>query len=345
MKKVLCVILAILLLASLCACGGTSDETSRREDRTDKSEGTNEAVNEETEPKKTEKAISADSVTQIGDAAEIEIANVFVTNDVMPPKPSSFYTHYEASSGNVYFVVVMDAKNLGTDAVSANDLITATLVIDENEYSATTLVETDDGASLDRGTSKNVDALAVARLYQLYSVPESVDTQEFKLVIKNGEETYASEFSLSNFESKVEAVNIGDTITDDKTISLTIDSVEFKNTLYPPKASGYYHYYDADTDKTYLIVKMTVTNLKGSDMKYDSIAGVSCVYNEKYNYSFFTVFEEDGGADLNGYPGQYAISPLDKGVVYYLAEVPAQVAEGPVEISFYIAGNYYAYSL
>lgn len=340
LNKLLCSCLAILLLIGLCACGG---ENTNNEQANSQASKTEPVV--ETEPKIVEKPISVDSVTEIGDMAEIKIANVFTTNDVMPPKPSSFYTHYEASSGCTYFVVVMDVKNLGSNSISADDIISVSLSIGGAEYSAITVVETDDGASLDRGSSTYIDALETARVYQMYSVPSNTDLQNFSLTIDNGAEIYTSDFSLSSFESKVKAVSIGETITDDDTISLTIDSIEFKNSLYPPRASGYYHYYEAANGKTYLIVKMTVTNLKGTDMKYDSIAGVSCVYKEKYNYSFFAVLEEDGGQDLNGYPSQYAISPLDKGVVYYLAEVPAQVAEGPVEITFYIAGNYYSFSL
>lgn len=347
LKRLLCMMLVLFSLVSFCACGETSTNTSQQGSQTinDNQTEPKETEPKEAEPKETVKSINVDLPTQIGNVAEITIANVFSTSDVIPPKPSSFYTHYEASSGCVYFVVVMDVKNLGANSVSADEIISATLVIGDATYDAITVVETEDGASLDRGSSTYIDALEVVRIYQMYSIPNSADTDIFKLSIKNGDEIYTSDFSLSHFESKVKKVNIGDTITDEDTISLTIDSIAFKNSLYPPKASGYYHYYEAANGKTYLIVKMTVTNLKGTDMKYDSIAGVSCVYNEKYNYSFFAVLEEDGGQDLNGYPGQYAIAPLDKGVVYYLAEVPAQVADGPVEITFYIAGNYYSFSL
>ena len=104
---------------------------------------------------------------------------------------------------------------------------------------------------------------------------------------------------------------------------------------------GYYTYYEAESGKLYLIVKVSTTNLKGNDLKYDAIAGVSCVYNEKYNYSAFCVLEKDGGTNLNGYPSQYAISPLDSGVCYYLMEVPEVVQQGPVVITVYVGGQYY----
>lgn len=338
--KFLCFSLSIFLLFSLCACGGESSNNSTTSSQPSQ---TNPAT--DTKPVAVTKPINIDAVTQISDVAEIKIVNVFTSDDVKPPRPSGYYTHYPASSGCTYLVVVMDVKNLGTNSVYADEIISVKMSVGGKEYNASTVVETEEGAGLDKGSWTSIKALDVARVYQMYSIPSNTDLQNFSITIENGQDIYSSDFSLSSFESKLKTVGIGEIITDNETISLTVDSIEFKNTLYPPRPSGYYHYYEAEHGKTYLIVKITATNLKGTKMKYDSIAGLSCVYNEKYNYSFFTVLEEDGGEDLTGTSSLYAISPLDKGVVYYMAEVPTQVAEGPVEITFYIAGNYYRYSL
>lgn len=336
MKKLIAMVLVLATVLCLGACGGT-EETSGNSEGGAK----NPDVIPTTEAKPTTKELAMNGITTIGEIAEVSVANAFVSKDVMPPKPGSFYTHYEASSGNTYVVVIMDVKNLGETSVDADDILATALEVGDMTYQATVAVETEDGASLESGYSEPIQALETARLYQMFSVPENSDLKNLTLVIFNGEENYRGNFSLDSFKAKIETIDVGSVVTDDETISLTIDNIEFKNALYPPQASGYYHYYEAASGKTYLIVKMTVKNLKGTDMKYDSIAGVTCVYNGKYNYSFFAVLEEDGGQDLNGYPSQYAISPLDQGVVYYLAEVPAEVANGPVEISFYIAGNYY----
>lgn len=338
MKKLIALLLALCVCFSLIACGETeSDDSDDRKKSKKDDEGT-ETVEEGAEKETEEVVVGAD-------AAEVEIVNVYESKDVMPPKPTSFYTHYEASSGEKYVVVVMDVKNIGSADVSADDIVTATLEIDGSEYKANTIVEQEDGTEFGYGSSTAISPLSVGRLYQLFAVPENTDTDSMELVLINGENTYTEKLSVQAYEDKIATVTIGEVITDEETVSLTVDSVEFKNTLYPPNASGYYHYYEAETGKTYLIVKMTVKNLKGTDLKYDTIAGVSCVYNEKYNYTFFQTFEEDGGQDLNGYPSQYAIAPLDQGTCYYLAEVPEEVTNGPVEITFYIGGQYYKYTV
>lgn len=332
MKKMLAILLAAAMAFGLCACGGGGAAADPGKESTQAPT---------TEPQPVVMDIDVGGVTTIGQVAELQIVNAYATKDVMPPKPDSVYTHYEASAGNTYFVIVMDIKNIGGGAVSASSIISAALAVGEVAYTPVVLVETEDGASLDSGSSTSIDALATARVYHLYSVPEGSDTSNLTMTVLDGDVGYVGTFSMSDFEAKIQTLSAGSVVTDDATISLTVDSVEFKNSLYPPRATGYYHYYEADSGKIYLIVKMTVKNLKGTDMKYDSIAGLSCVYNEKYNYSFFTVLEEDGGEDLNGYPSQYAIAPLDQGVVYYLAEVPAEVQNGPVVVTLYIAGSYY----
>ena len=182
-------------------------------------------------------------------------------------------------------------------------------------------------------------------LHYLFQVPADSDTEDMDFTVTCGGDRRSAQLGLSQFESQLQTVTLGQTITDDETLSLTVDSISFANTLYPPRPASYYHYYEAPSGKTYLIVKMTVTNLKGTDMKYDTIAGVSCVYNGKYNYNSFAAVETDRGGDLSGYPGQNSIAPLDTGVVYYLMEVPAEVEGGPVEVTFYIAGEYYTYSI
>ena len=78
-------------------------------------------------------------------------------------------------------------------------------------------------------------------------------------------------------------------------------------------------------------------------MDYDAIAGVSCVYKDKYKYSSITVFQEDGGRSLSSYTNLYALSPLESNTVYYLMQLPKEAENGPIEIKFYIAGQNYKY--
>ncbi|MPL90661.1 hypothetical protein SDC9_36715 [bioreactor metagenome] len=346
MKKLITLILALTMLLSLCACGGGSTTQTN----TPAGEESQEAPGTEALPEAEQSApvvaeLLLNKANVVEDIAEYTVVTMYSTDDVMPPKPASVFSHYEASSGCTYVVAVLDVKNLAASDVTAQDLLTAGLAIDGQIYDANCIVEEDDGASFGYGNTTAVSALDTARLYYLFDVPANTDMEKLQLNIIAGTDTRTAIIGLSAFESKIKAITLNTEITDSETISLTVNDVYFSTTLYPPITTGYYSYYEAAAGKTYLIVKVTAKNLKGNDMKFDSIAGVKCVYNEKYNYSMFTVLETDGGANLNGYPGQYAIAPLDSGVAYYLAEVPAEVESGKVEISFYIAGEYYNYTI
>ena len=354
MRKLLSLLLCLAALTGLAACGGGEEPAPQGGGESPAAESpAPEAEPPESDPPEIVRAtptpepakLEPGEVNTVEGEAEYTLVNVYATGDVMPPKPSSVYTHYEAESGMTYVVYVLDVKNLRENSVDAEDLLDTQLTIGGSSYFANCLVESDEGADFDYGSSTDVAALSTARLHYLFQVPADSDTEDMDFTVTCGGDRRSAQLGLSQFESQLQTVTLGQTITDDETLSLTVDSISFANTLYPPRPASYYHYYEAPSGKTYLIVKMTVTNLKGTDMKYDTIAGVSCVYNGKYNYNSFAAVETDGGGDLSGYPGQNSIAPLDTGVVYYLMEVPAEVEGGPVEVTFYIAGEYYTYSI
>lgn len=347
MKKIVALLLSLLLCLSLCACGGKDgpSQPDNLPENTDEP-GTPDSADEpeQSDPEPVPQELTLDALNSIDGVVEYEISTVYTSNDIMPPKPTGVYTHYEAKDGKQIIVVIMNIKNLQSTGVSAHDLLAVELSIGDSEYASTCVVEEDGGEDLGSG-SHTVEPLSEARIYHMFEIPVDADTEHMTLTVTAGEDARAVSLGLQQFESAKKPIVIGEEITDGETLSLTIDSISFATTLYPPKATGYYHYYEAETGKTYLIVKATAKNLKGTAMKYSDIAGVSAVYDDKYNYSSFGVLEKDGGADLNGYPNQYSIDPLDSGVIYYLIEVPAEVESGKVDLSFYISGSYYAYTI
>lgn len=362
MKKGFILLLALTMLLSVSACAKKEPSTTPTDVPSPAATDTDDVKNtdnpeptpaESPDPDSTAEAeptpetaeLALDGPNTVDGAAEYTLVTAYETNDVAPPKPASVYTHYEASSGKKYVVFVADVKNLHDANVLAGDLLAASLTVNGNQYGATCVVEEDGGASFGYSNTTAIAALETARLYYLFQVPAEADTESMTFSLSAGEDTRTADVGLSAFESRRKTFAPGQEITDGETISATVDEVYFSTTLYPPRPGSYYSYYEAAAGKTYLIVKVTAKNLKGSDMKYDAIAGVSCVYNDKYKYTAFACLEEDGGADLNGYPSQYAIAPLDSGVVYYLTEVPAEVENGSVEISLYMAGEYYYYTI
>jgi hypothetical protein len=76
-------------------------------------------------------------------------------------------------------------------------------------------------------------------------------------------------------------------------------------------------------------------------LRYDAIGSVSAVYDEKYNYKAFVVFEEDGGRNISTYTNLYALAPLVTNKVYFVAEIPAEAMEGNVELIVNYGGEKY----
>ena len=90
-------------------------------------------------------------------------------------------------------------------------------------------------------------------------------------------------------------------------------------------------------------MKLTVKNLDSSELDYDTIAGIKCIYDGTYEYSGFTVFEEDGGADLSSYTNISSMAPLEENGIYFLVEIPDEAAAGPLTMELYLAGQYCHY--
>lgn len=317
MKRFLCVCLSVVLVLCLVACDNGTSQSDKKPDFT------------------------ATGVNQIKGVAEFEILRMFQTKDVIPPKPASFYTHYEADDGFVYAVIVMNVKNLSEDEKVLNDLFELTAKADGESYTAEPMGVIDGGTYL--SSYHAVAPLSTARAYYLLEVPEHTDLTALSITIKAGKVSLKGKLNIEDYADAVKTVKKGDVLTDGETVEATLQDVYTTDALYPPNKSGYYHYFEADSGKVYLVMEFTVKNLDGADLIYDDIAGVSCVYNEKYRYSGMTVFSEDGGQDLSSYSNIYSLVPLESNTVYYLMELPEEAENGPVEISIYMADQDYRY--
>lgn len=326
MKKTIALILAMLMCISLCACAtdggsGKSTEKNKGEDYID---------------------ISFKDTNVLPDTAELTFSYAFATDTLTPPIASGIYTYYQADSGKVFLVLAADVKNTSEKSVDVSSVLEASIKIGGEKIPASFYLIEDGGSSI--SAYGDIDALSTAAVYIAFSVDSDAVDEPFTLTLKDNDgNKYRGEFTLASMKSDDKVV-LGKTISTDN-FELTVNDVYFDAALYPPHASGYYHYFEAADGKTYLIISCSVKNLKGTDLKYDSIAGVSCVYNEKYRYDSFLVIEEDGGADLNNFTNMYSISPLDSGNLYYLIEMPQEVETGSIVISIRVANECYTYSV
>ena len=350
MKRFLVFLLALLLLIAMMGCENAPATKKPSEKKEDTSQETEEPENpapepteEETEPENL--TLSSKTPLTVEDMFTATVVNFFVEKDVKPPIPPSFFTHYEAEEGFVYGALVVDVKYLGTEEIAANEIFVPVATISEEEYTPFVLVEEKGGTELSRGSYTKIVPLQSARLYFLYSVPESVEIQEFPVSFTIEDKVYTGTFTREEFEENIPVMSVGDVITEENTMSAVLESVEFTDLVKPSNPDGVYHFYEAGKGNRYLAVKFRVKNLQTVNLSYETIAGISCTYQEKYRYSFTTVFEINNGEDLSSYANLYDIAPEDEGIVYYLAKVPEEVEDGPVMITLYIAGSYYKIEL
>lgn len=289
-------------------------------------------------------AMSLDGVNTVG-KAEYALKYLYVTPDVVPPNPSTVYTHYEADAGKTYLVFVVDVKNLAQKQVSADDLLTWKLTLGGQKHTAQCAVEEDGGQGLGYGNITYIDPLETARIYYMFQVPEGKTQGKLEITASAGGDSQSAKVTVAEFESRVKPFLPGHTFTDGETLSAKVEALLFSDYLYPTAPEGVYSYYEAEAGKTFLITKLLVKNLKGTDLRCDAIAGAFVTYDGKYKYSAFTAVEESDGSDISGYASAQQIAPLDSRVVYFLAEVPDEVENGPVSVTFYICGEYYTYTM
>ncbi len=147
--------------------------------------------------------------------------------------------------------------------------------------------------------------------------------------------------SLDNVENVTNNVNestvnkIGSTDSN-KTISfnelvsvnekyeLIIKSFNIKKIIEPPNTTGYYHYYEASDGHQYLDIVFDYKNLTTSDVRADKTSSIKIKYDEKYDYSGFSIIEDEEN-DFT-YSNIRNIAPLSTGKIHYLIEIPDEVA-------------------
>lgn len=124
--------------------------------------------------------------------AEITVKGVYWKTKLMPPTPrQSFYTYYDENPGEVYTVVEMEVKNIGTESFSdyvfegfLSDTCTPTFMFDGGyKYTGITVIEreVDSSGRYDLGSFYSIDPLATKRLYLFKIVP--AETKDLGLTV------------------------------------------------------------------------------------------------------------------------------------------------------------------
>lgn len=154
------------------------------------------------------------------------------------------------------------------------------------------------------------------------------------------------EASKSNSNKEKQYINIGESVSA-KDWEINVVEVKFDQRINPPTQPMYYQYYQVkDTNNTYLCVVLDCKNISTLELGADEIAIVKVKYNNNYTYSSFSTVE-DGTLGFT-YSNITNIDPLTNKKVYYLAEMPKNIADEtdtPVEVEIKINNNIYYYKV
>lgn len=135
-------------------------------------------------------------------------------------------------------------------------------------------------------------------------------------------------------------------IIDTSNSEFQIEFANISDTVIPPKASGYYSYYEADSGETYIDICFAYKNLSSKDVDADEVISAALKYANKYDYSGFSVIEEDNRGDFT-YVSISQIAPLTTEYIHYLFEVPIEVSESSesIIVNFSVDGCHYSYTI
>ena len=146
--------------------------------------------------------------------------------------------------------------------------------------------------------------------------------------IDKKDEKTSSDTTIESGEPKEEVYLLANNkVKKDGHYELTYKKNGISRVVKPPNTSGYYRYYEAEkSDHKYIYVVVTYKNLDDSMISVDRAGQLSVTYAGKYDYSAFSVIV-DGDGDFASSSSE-TIDPLSSKQIYYLVDVPEEVANG-----------------
>ncbi len=180
MKKFFVVVLTIAISLFMVACSGNSIKES--------SETTN----------KNEFSVVTNNIIQ--EVCEYYLKRVDVTTRIEPSIINGIYSYYDVKTeGNTYIDIILDVKNLNNEAKMADDLITAKIKINSNEYMCFSVVESADGSDLENNAS--IKPLETRAIHYLAEVPLTESTGEIEVILTINGKDFSNKFNLEGIKN------------------------------------------------------------------------------------------------------------------------------------------------
>lgn len=305
--------------------------------------------------------VNLGEVVSIPDICDFSIESTNIADTIIPPQASGYYSYYNANEGKTLVDICIAYKNTSTSSVYADDIISGKLFYaDKYEYTGFTTIEEDNRSDFTYTNISSISPLSTEYIHYIFEVPVEVQDSSASVSaqLSFNENTYCIPIRESSLPSS--APSPDPTSSPNKTSGLVslneiIDTsnsefqIEFANisdTVIPPKASGYYSYYEADSGETYIDICFAYKNLSSKDVDADEVISAALKYANKYDYSGFSVIEEDNRGDFT-YVSISQIAPLTTEYIHYLFEVPIEVSESSesIIVNFSVDGCHYSYTI
>ena len=340
-KKVFLILLSVFMCLSLVGCGSKKDANSIIDDDFEQEE--------EKDLKKVKVDFNEETKLK---SVSMKIIEVYLTDDVIPPGATGFYSHYEATAGKLYLDVIATVKNTSKKSVSLRDYFDVSAKIGKNEYSGFTVLEEKNRSDFDSFGS--IDSLSTEYAHMIIEVPDNVDADDkITIQIKADNQLYqidgskALEKTEKIIEDNTKKISNNEVQKIDKVAEFFIEKSNIAKRIDPPNASGFYSYYEADAGKLYVDVIISYKNLNTVDVDCDELfGGVKLIYDKDYEYSGTSIVEKESRSDFT-YSSITSISPLTTEYVHYLFQIPEslQNESGSMVFQFRIGDSLYQYQV
>ena len=358
-KLIFIAVVAVLAIAGIVLIVlGNKDEDNKTESSNDNKVDISDKKETTTTKIKYENISIGEKIEE--DEAEFTIESIELTRKVEPPKKSGYYRYYEADSGKIYVDMIVEYKNLSSSSIEADEVITSAKLKyqDKYEYTGFSSIEEDNRSDFTYTNITSIDPLTTEYLHYLFAIPEEAETSGGKIdiIFTIGESEYlvtgrdgnvSKEETSTSKKEKNKEIALNDVQTVSGVGEFKIISADITKKVEPPKKSGYYSYYAADDGKVYVDICIQYKNLSNDNIVADEIInGATLYYNEKYEYTGFTIIEEDNRSDFT-YANITNVAPLTTEYLHYLVSVPEEVSSSSssIKLSFGIGNSTYIYNL
>lgn len=210
MNKRLFLKLGVLLLAlSLVSCGKENNSSGEEGEKTT-SPSIENAVESKQEdddvPKNTQQDTQEDETkngvfvvaggtNKVQDICEYYLDGLEVTPRIEPSIITGTYSDYNVKTeGNIYIDVILGVKNLMNEAKMSDDIITAKIKINSNEYTCFSVVESADGSDLENYAS--IKPLETRKIHYVAEVPITEATGEIEIILTINGKDFSNKFNL-----------------------------------------------------------------------------------------------------------------------------------------------------